>query len=105
MPEYETLLLSIDGPVATITLNRPAVLNALNATLFRELDEARTELVADPAVRVLLITGAVVLIGDPKLCGLYADAIGFCGGQARNLTYEAAPAGLFRIGQDVPWAA
>lgn len=49
--------------------------------------------------------GPVVLIGDPKLCGLYADAIAFCGGQARNLTYEAAPAGLFRIGQDVPWAA
>lgn len=49
--------------------------------------------------------GSVVLIGDPKLCGLYGDAITFCGGQARNLTYEAAPAGLHRIGQDVPWAA
>ena len=49
--------------------------------------------------------GPVVLIGDPKLCGLYADAIAFCGGQARGLDYEAAPAGLHRIGQAVSWAA
>jgi 2-dehydro-3-deoxygalactonokinase len=48
--------------------------------------------------------GPVVLIGDPKLCGLYADAIAFCGGVSRTLNYEAAAAGLHRIAADVQWA-
>jgi enoyl-CoA hydratase len=58
LPTWETLLLSIDGPIATITLNRPQVLNALNALLLRELDEAVCELAVDPSVRAILITGA-----------------------------------------------
>lgn len=48
---------SRDGAVATITLNRPDVLNALNAAvhaaLFQALEDAK-----DPAVRAVLITGA-----------------------------------------------
>ena len=60
MPEttYETLLLSVEDAVATITLNRPAVLNALNAQLFHELDELCRKLSTDPAVKVILITGS-----------------------------------------------
>jgi 2-dehydro-3-deoxygalactonokinase len=48
-------------------------------------------------------TRPVILIGDPKLCGLYADAIAFCGGVSRSLAYEAAPAGLHRIAAAVAW--
>ncbi len=58
LPSFETLLLAIDGPVATITLNRPQVLNALNAQLFTDLDELIRELALDPSVRVILLTGA-----------------------------------------------
>jgi enoyl-CoA hydratase len=57
-PTYETLLYQQDGPIATITLNRPQVLNALNAQLFRDLDAVCTQLAADPSVRVILVTGA-----------------------------------------------
>jgi enoyl-CoA hydratase len=55
---YETLLLTVEGQVATITLNRPKVLNALNATLLRELDEAFTVMALDTSVRVVLLRGA-----------------------------------------------
>lgn len=55
---YETLIVESAGPIATLTLNRPRVLNALNAQLFAELDHALDALVSDPAVRVLLLTGA-----------------------------------------------
>lgn len=55
---YETLLLSYEGPVATVTLNRPAVLNALNAQVFDDLESAFTTLAANAAVRVILLTGA-----------------------------------------------
>ncbi|AOZ04455.1 enoyl-CoA hydratase-related protein [Cupriavidus malaysiensis] len=45
-----------DG-VATITLNRPDVLNALNADLMRALREAVEQAAADEAVRAVLLTG------------------------------------------------
>jgi enoyl-CoA hydratase len=55
---YETLLFSIEDRVATITLNRPKVLNALNAAMLRELDELFAALALDDAVRVILLRGA-----------------------------------------------
>jgi enoyl-CoA hydratase len=55
---YETLHLAVDQNVATLTLNRPKVLNALNATMFHELDEAFAVLVDDKDVRVVLLRGA-----------------------------------------------
>jgi enoyl-CoA hydratase len=54
---YETILLAVDGPVATVTLNRPQALNALNAPLLGELVDALTKLDADEAVRCIVITG------------------------------------------------
>jgi len=46
-----------DGAVLTITLNRPEVFNAFNATLHAALREALAE-AADPAVRAVVVTGA-----------------------------------------------
>ena len=43
---------------AVLTLNRPAAMNALSISLRRELAEAVDALAADPAVRVLVLTGA-----------------------------------------------
>ena len=55
---YETLQLAIDERVATVTLNRPKVLNALNSIMVRELGEAFATLAADDVVRVVLLCGA-----------------------------------------------
>lgn len=46
------------GRVATLTFDRPQVLNALTATLVREATGVVQEAVRDPAVRVLILTGA-----------------------------------------------
>ena len=46
---YETLLVDARDGIASVTLNRPEVRNALNATLIRELEQALAELEADPA--------------------------------------------------------
>ncbi|HET8584375.1 MAG TPA: DUF4389 domain-containing protein [Casimicrobiaceae bacterium] len=48
---------SRDGGVMTITLNRPDVLNALNASVHAQLFDA-LEQAKDPAVRAVIITGA-----------------------------------------------
>lgn len=60
MPEqtYDTIQYEVGGGVATITLNRPDSLNALNATMRRELLAAIKAAARDDAVRALLITGA-----------------------------------------------
>src|SRR5450756_1662718 len=58
LPTFETLLLVYEAPIAIVTINRPQVLNALNAQVFNELERAFTILVADPTIRVILITGA-----------------------------------------------
>lgn len=55
---YETLLCEVHGQIATVTLNRPKVLNALNTQVFDELEAAFTALAKDAAVRVILLTGA-----------------------------------------------
>jgi enoyl-CoA hydratase/carnithine racemase len=44
--------------VLRLTLNRPAQRNALSADLLRALKATLTDLAADPAVRVLVLTGA-----------------------------------------------
>ncbi len=54
---YEHILAAVDGPVATVTLNRPKALNALNMTLMSELVDALTSLDADESVRCLVVTG------------------------------------------------
>lgn len=52
------LLLHREGPVATVTLNRPEAMNALSAELRLALGEAFRDLAADPEIRVAIITGA-----------------------------------------------
>jgi enoyl-CoA hydratase len=55
---YETLQITIESHIATVTLNRPKVLNALNAAMIRELDELFVALATDDSVRVVLLHGA-----------------------------------------------
>jgi enoyl-CoA hydratase len=52
------LLVQRDGAIATLTVNRPDKLNALNAATLDELDAALHDLRADEAVRGLIVTGA-----------------------------------------------
>ena len=52
------VLYQVDGAVATITLNRPDVLNALNTALMLALREAVTSASDDAAVRAVIVTGA-----------------------------------------------
>ena len=64
---YEHILVEIEPPIATVTLNRPKVLNALSPDLIRELNEALRELDANDKV------GAAVLTGGPKVFAAGAD--------------------------------
>jgi len=54
----DTLLIDRHDAVASVTINRPQVLNALNRATLDDLRHAVLQLQADEATRVIIITGA-----------------------------------------------
>ncbi|HOL17558.1 MAG TPA: enoyl-CoA hydratase [Bacillota bacterium] len=67
MSEYETILYERRGNVALITMNRPEVMNALEAPLARDLISAIREAAADQEI------GAIVLTGTGKVFSAGGD--------------------------------
>jgi enoyl-CoA hydratase len=87
----ELVLIATADGVATITLNRPQVRNALNAALLEQLNDALRAAEADPVVRAIIITGA----GDK------AFAAGADIGELGALAGSVAGAAAARRGQAV----
>ena len=56
--EFKNLLIEKSAGVATLTVNRPQALNALNSELLGELACALYEIEYDPAIKVVVLTGA-----------------------------------------------
>jgi enoyl-CoA hydratase len=56
--EFNNLLLETSDGIATVTINRPKALNALNEETIKELDCCFAGLESDPSVRVVILTGA-----------------------------------------------
>jgi len=54
----DTVLLSIDGAIATVTLNRPAQLNALNDAMMFDLRDVLARMEQDANIRVVILNGA-----------------------------------------------
>ena len=54
----QELLESIDKGIATLTMNRPQARNALTREMMAALSEALPRLAANPAVRLVILTGA-----------------------------------------------
>lgn len=57
-PDYDELIYETQGPVARLTLNRPAKLNAITQNLYRELRHALIRAELDKAIEVIVLTGA-----------------------------------------------
>ena len=57
-PAYANVLVDVDGPVATITLNRPEQLNAMSTGLLDDLFQALRDLNPGDDVRVIRLRGA-----------------------------------------------
>jgi enoyl-CoA hydratase len=55
---YETVLYATDGPIATITLNRPDSLNTIVPPMPEEVERAVEAAVGDPEVKVIVLRGA-----------------------------------------------
>ncbi|GAA2895856.1 enoyl-CoA hydratase/isomerase family protein [Streptosporangium fragile] len=64
MSEPTGVVLDVDGPVAVLTLNRPAKLNALTPEMADALRDHADAVNEDPAIRVVVLTGA----GERSFC-------------------------------------
>lgn len=64
MSDYTQIVLEKDGPIATITLNRPEKMNAYTRHMMAEMIAAFDETDADDAIRAVIVTGA----GDRAFC-------------------------------------
>jgi enoyl-CoA hydratase/carnithine racemase len=70
-------LLTVEGPIATITLNRPEAFNSINLAIAQKLERLAAEVEASDEVRVLVIEGsgrAFCAGGDLQTIGAAAEA-------------------------------
>ena len=56
--QFEDILVAVEEPIAVVTFNRPAVLNALRTHLLKEFSVALAELANNDGVRAIVVTGA-----------------------------------------------
>lgn len=58
MSEYKNLLLEVEKGMATLTINRPEALNALNSELLLEILKVAEEIKENKNIQVVIVTGA-----------------------------------------------
>ncbi len=56
--EFKNILLSFEGDIGILTINRPKALNALNMETLKEIRMGIEEIKGHPEVKVLIVTGA-----------------------------------------------
>lgn len=71
--DYENVRYEVSEAIATVTIDRPRVLNALNGASIRELKDALEKAGRNPAVRVIILTGEgeKAFIGGADLREMY----------------------------------
>ena len=88
MTEPDTVLYEVEGSIARLTINRPDRRNAINPEVVRGLMEGLAKAEVDPAVRVLVMTGA----GDKAFCA---------GGDLGGMTETEGPVGKHFVRAEV----
>ena len=77
------LIVEADGPIATLTLNRPKALNALDIPMAEALESAVLTLQQKPDLRVIVLKGAGTVVAGPggrsAVSGRGTPALGVAG--------------------------
>ncbi|HEX2037470.1 MAG TPA: enoyl-CoA hydratase-related protein [Chloroflexota bacterium] len=91
-PLREPVYLSVQGMVATVTLNRPQRRNAINLAAWRALAEIAGTLAADSAVRVVVLTGEgkAAFSAGSDVREFPQQRLGLTAARRYNECYEAA---------------
>jgi enoyl-CoA hydratase len=96
--DYKNIKFEKEGGVATVTIDRPKVLNALNDETIAELDHCFTEIGADKEVRCVILTGggeksfvAGADIGELAVCNVISGRLKCDLGQSLLFKIENLP--------------
>ncbi len=89
MPTFEDITYEVDGPTATLTINRPERYNAFRAQTVEEMIKALRLAWADRQVQAVILTGA----GDKAFC-----TGGDMKQRAETGDYGPSESGMFEIG-------
>jgi enoyl-CoA hydratase len=96
---YQNILYDQEDGIATITLNRPDKLNALNKEMLSEFRDALEQVRQNPAIRVLLLTGA----GRAFIAGAdISEFLKFGPLEARQFSASAHETGFFLEALEIP---
>ena len=90
---YENIIVEKAEGVGTVTLNRPDVLNAISRGMYREIDDALTDMEADPAINAIVFTGM----------GERAFSAGADIKEAARIASDPAAAASQSPGTDISW--
>src|SRR5258708_10379667 len=96
MAAYDAVMVDIASGIATVTLNRPDKLNALNRALCEDLIAALRILPPADAVRVSVLTGAgraFCAVADLNVLGAEGDALAAAGKTSALRLLVAPPPG------------
>jgi len=98
---FSTLLFDVSDGIARVTVNRPDKLNALNATVIRELGEAAARVEQEADIRGVILTGAgtKAFVAGADIAELAAQ--GPVEGRSRALAGQTAFRRLERCGKPV----
>lgn len=93
--DFETILYDTDGPIATVTLNRPDRLNTIVPPMHVEFEQAIRAATDDTSVKVIIVRGA-----GRSFCAGYDFGGGF-----NHWDSHLATDGRWDPGKDFAWAA
>lgn len=113
----EVVRYTVDGGVATVTMNRPRYRNAQNSAMTYALDDAFYRAVADDEVRVIVLAGAGehfsaghdigtpgrdIDTSFPRRAGLWWDHVGKSGADSRFARESEVYLGMCRRWREIP---
>ncbi|WP_416903594.1 enoyl-CoA hydratase [Micromonospora echinospora] len=113
----EVVRYRVDGPVATVTMNRPRYRNAQNSAMTYALDDAFGRAVDDDDVKVIVLAGAGehfsaghdigtpgrdVDRSFPRRAGLWWDHVGKAGAESRFARESEVYLGMCRRWREIP---
>lgn len=103
MSGQPTIRVDVDGPVATVFLDRPHRHNAWTGTMHAEFRSAMAGLEADPSLRAVVVSGtgpAFCVGGDSDALAGHVDKGGYDNGLPTDV---ATPGGGDRLDADFAW--